>query len=183
MKKVRKTLPIVIPAFAILGILAVSGHAKKPSPLPEPTVTVTGAIEGTGDPEAIRVTFDESLVYEYPGDDATQGPVFISNPDYPPSLKIVLSASAPPRGKYLKYYYCVHKDHVGSTELKCSEASHSPDYYYCLEIHGGISQKKGRAFDHVVFPVDSPWNISWKKDDSIVVSDRLKIETKFDVIK
>jgi len=181
MKKVRKTLPIVITAFTILGILSVSGHAKKPSPPPEPTVTVTGAIQGTGDPEAIRVTFDESLAYEYPGDDATQGPEFISNPDYPPSLKIFIST--PTTTKELRYYYCTHNSHASSDDLICDDPTHSPDYYFCLLIGGGISQKKGRPFDHVVFPVDSPWNISWKKDDSIVASGRLSIETKFDVIK
>jgi hypothetical protein len=181
MRKVRKTLPIFIPAFAILGILVVSVHAKKPSPPPEPTVTVTGVIEGTGDPKAIRVTFDESLAYEYPGEDATRGPVFISNPDYPPSLHIAFYV---PRTKVLRYYYCAHKDHVHSPDLICKDASHSPYYYYCLEIIGGITQKKGlNDTDHVVFPVGSPWRISWKYDNSTIAEGTLSVETTYDVIE
>lgn len=177
MKKVRKTLPIVIPAFAILGILSVSGHAKKPSPPPEPTVTVSGGIEGEGDPAMIRITFtDSSFEGVY-----TQNSSFISNPDYPPSLKIFIGT--PATTKELRYYYCTHNSHADSDDLICNDPTHSPDYYFCLLIGGGISQKKGRAFDHVVFPVGSPWNISWKKDDSIVASGRLRIETKFDFIK
>jgi hypothetical protein len=177
MKKARKTLPIVIPAFAILGILAVSGHAKKPSPRPEPTVIVTGGIEGEGDPAMIRITFADSSfedVYQ-------QNSSFISNPDYTTSLKIFISP--PAKTKELRYYYCTHNSHAGSDDLICDDPTHSPDYYFCLLIGGGISQKKGRPFDHVVFPVGSPWNISWKKDNSIVASGTLVKETKYDVLK
>jgi hypothetical protein len=175
MRKVRNTLSIVIPAFAILGILAVSGHAKKPSPPPEPTVTVTGAI---------RVTFDKSLAYDYPGEDATGDQVFISNPDYPPSLHIALNSyrDAPHIRKDLTYYYCAGQHDAG--ESICNNQSHDPYYYYCLVISGGITQNKNPNFtDHVVFPVDSPWCISWKYDNSTVVSGRLKKETTYDVIE
>jgi hypothetical protein len=177
MRKVRKTLPIVIPAFVILGILAVSGHAKKPSPPPEPTVTVMGGIEGEGDPAMIRITFaDSSFGDVYPSDSS-----FISNPDSPPSLRIFLSTTG--KTKVLRYYYCTHNSHVGPDDLICDDTLHNPDYYYCLRIGGGISQKKGRAFDHIVFPVGSPWIISWKKDNSIVASGTLSTETKYDVTR
>ena len=178
MRKVRKTLPIVIPAFAILVILAVSGHAKKPPTPPEPTVAVTGVITGEGDPKAIRVTFDESLAYEYLGDDATQGPVFISNPDYPPSLHIAFYV---PRTTALRYYYCAGKH--DANESICSDPSHDPYYYYCLVISGGITQKKNpHDTDYVVFPEGSLWGISWKYDNS-GVSGRLTKETTYVVIK
>jgi hypothetical protein len=180
MRRVRKTLQIVLPAFVILAILAASGHAKKPTPPPEPTVAVTGVIEGTGDPKAIRVTFDESLAYEYPGEKATQGPVFVSNPDYSPSLDIVFAV--PGMRNRLRYYYCVHKDHEDSDELICNDASHSPDYYYVLWIFDGISQTKNpRDTDHLVFPVGSRWQIGWKKDNSTVDSGTLSTETRYDV--
>jgi hypothetical protein len=177
MRKVRKTLSIVILAFAILGILVVSVHAKKPSPRPEPTVTVSGGIEGEGDPAMIRITFaDSSFEDVYP-----QNSSFISNPDYPPSLKIFIGT--PATTKELRYYYCTHNSHADSDDLICDDPTHSPDYYYCLLIGGGISKKKGRPFDHVVFPVDSPWNISWKKDNSIVASGTLNTETAYDLVQ
>jgi hypothetical protein len=173
MRKVRKTLPIVIPAFAILGILAVSSHAKKPTPPPEPTVTVTGAIEGTGNPKAIRITFvDSELVAVYPD----RSPCwFISNPDYPPSLKIINSA---PPCKHLRYYYCTG-DH-NENDLICTNPSHDPDDYYCLTISDGITQKKNpNDTDHVFFPAGRPWQISWKKDNSIVASGTIGIDTTY----
>jgi hypothetical protein len=180
MRKVRKTLPIILPAFAILGILAVSGHARKPTPPPEPTVSVTGAITAYGDPKAIRVTFlDESLLTcKYEGD-ATQGPQFLSNPDNPPSLKIILSA---PPGKHLRYYYCAHTH--DTADFICNDASHSPYYYYCLTISGGITQKKNPSdTDHVVFPEGSPWSISWKNDNSTVAEGTLSMPVTYEVIK
>jgi hypothetical protein len=178
MKKLRVARPITLPAFAILAILAASGHAKKPSPPPEPTVTVAGVIAAEGDPKAIRVTFDSSLDFDYPGD-ATDGLEFISNPDYPPSVKIVYSA--PPR-THLRYYYCVHKDHEDSPDLICTDDSHSPDYYYCLTISDGIpNHKSSRHTDHVTFPAGSPWNISSKQTMSVVKEGTLSIETTYDV--
>jgi len=180
MTKIRKTLTIVLSASAILGILVVSGHAKKPSPPPEPTVAVTGVITAENNPEAINVMFDDSLSYDYPGD-ATDGLEFISNPDYPPSLKIINSA---PPAKHLRYYYCVHKDHEGSGETLCNDTSHSPYYYYCLTIKDGITQKKSpRDINHVVFPEGYPWSISWKYDNSIVAEGILSTETTYDVIE
>lgn len=179
MKKLRRTLPTILPASAILVILAASGHAKKPAPPPEATVTVAGVITAEGDPRAIRVTFDSSLDFDYPGD-ATDGLEFVSNPDYPPSLKIVFGV--PRLKKFLRYYYCVHRDHEDSPDLTCTDASHSPDYYYCLTISDGITQTKNpRDTDHVTFPAGSPWNISSKQTMSVVKEGTLSIETTYDV--
>ena len=182
MKKLRRILPIILPAFAILGTLAVSGHAGKPAPPPVPTwVKVTGAITGEGDPKAISVTFDSSLAYAYP-EGCTQGPVFISNPDRTRSLYVILVAGR--MRKALRYYYCAHKDHEGSTDLICNDGEHNPDYYYCLTIGHGITQKKNPTadFDHVTFPVSSPWEISWKVDDTVVKKGTLSVPVTYDVI-
>ena len=179
MKKLRRTLPIILATSAILGILAVSGHAKKPSPPPEPTVTVAGVISGTGDPSAIQVTFDGSLAYEYP-DDSTKGLVFISSPDYPPSLQTVWNA---PRQTNLRYFYCTHEDHEGMPDLLCTDASHDPDYYYGLEIRDGIpNHKSHHRADQVTFPVGSLWRI-WKKGWSVVAQGTLDIETTYHITK
>jgi len=82
MRKARNTLPIVLTALAILGLLAVAGHAGKPVPPPAPVptkVSVTGGIQGEGSPTAIRVKFaDSSFADVYPA-----APSFPSNPDAP----------------------------------------------------------------------------------------------------
>jgi hypothetical protein len=45
MKKLKRTLPLILPAFVILVELSFSGHAGKPTRPPVPTsVEVTGAI-------------------------------------------------------------------------------------------------------------------------------------------
>jgi len=41
MRKIKRTLPVVLPALAILGMLAVPGYAGKPTPSPQPHVVVT----------------------------------------------------------------------------------------------------------------------------------------------
>ena len=74
MRKVRRTLPIVLGALIVLGILAAAGHAKRPTPPPpEPTlVKVTGGIEiqsadHTADATSARVAFiDPSLRLSHP---------------------------------------------------------------------------------------------------------------------
>ena len=193
MKKLRRTLPIILSAFAILGTLAVSGHAKKPAPPPVPTlVEVTGAIkvepDGTGDPEGIQVTFVDSslLSYVYPHDDATQGPVFISNPDRAshgqPSLYVVRIAGS--MRTSLRFWYCAHKDHVGTEDLLCEDPVGHENYYYCLTIGHGITQtKRPGNFDHVTFPVGSPWSISSKETMSVVKEGTLSIKTTYDVVE
>jgi hypothetical protein len=190
MRKTRRALPIVLPALVVVGAIAVAGRAGKPALPPVPTlVEVTGAIriepDGVGDPQGVQVRFvDNSLLTcEYPGDDATQGPVFMSNPDKQPSLYVINVAGA--MQKSLKYYYCAHKDHIGSTDSICTDTSHDPAYYYCLTIGHGITQAKNRnaEFDHVSFPVGSPWEISSKVDDAVVKKGTLQIATTYDVIQ
>jgi hypothetical protein len=87
MRRARNTLPIVLPAFAILGVLAVAGYAGKPVPVWPTTVQVTGGIkilpDGTGDPRQVRVEFaDSSIDIPRSGSDCATGREFISNPDY-----------------------------------------------------------------------------------------------------
>lgn len=178
MRKVRRTLPIVLTALAILGILAAAGHAKKPTPPPEPQPTlvkVAGGIQiqaenNTADPTSARVKFvDPSLCITYPGitppqqdpDTYNQGPEFVSNPDQdrtPPDTPSLWVVGAPGNST-LHYFYCAHKDHVDQPESVCS-GEHA-DYYYCLMILGGRKQKTGE----VVFPVGSNWMINSKIPD------------------
>lgn len=193
MKNLRRTLPIILSAVAILGTLAVSGHAKKPAPSPVPTlVEVTGAIKikpnGQGDPARVQVEFvDPSLLtYVYPHDDATQGPVFISNPDRQshrqPSLYVIRIAGSMQTS--LRYWYCTHKDHVGTEDLLCEDPVGHENYYYCLTIGHGITQTKHPGnYDHVIFPVGSPWSISSKETLSVVKEGTISIETTYDVIE
>ena len=178
MRKARRTLPIVLPALAILVILAVAGYAGKPTPPPQPSVVVTGGITGQGNPAEIRVTFvDSSLVAFYPGRTPCW---FISNPDRPPSLGMVLIVPGP--DKALKYRYCSHPDHVGTDETMCAETTHDPHYYYCLTIHGGVTAKKGTAdLSHVTFPVGSLWDISSKETMSVVKDGKLGTAVTYDL--
>ena len=183
MKKLRRTLSIIFPALAMLGTLAVSSHAKKPVRPPAPTsVEVQGAIQGTGDPKAIRVTFDDSLAHTYPAG-CTQGPVFISNPDRTDSLNVLQIAG--PMRIAMMYYYCAHEDHAGSADLVCHDEAHNPGYYYCLTIgHGVTGKKKPKAnYDHVSFPIGSPWEISWKVDNSVVKAGELSSVVTYDIVE
>jgi|GEM_PF-2482380 len=175
MRKVRRTLPIVLPASMILGMLAVAGHAGKPLPPPLPTsVKLTGGIEiqatnNTGDPTRVRVKFiDSSLRIPYPITDPetyTKGQEFISNPDYsysppmPPDTPS-LSVTGTSANKTLAYFYCANILHEGkgATDLRCGLSAEHADYYYCLVISGGKAQKTGV----VVFPTGSNWMINKK---------------------
>jgi len=154
MRKVRNTLPIVLAALAILGLLAVAGHAGKPaSEKPVPTrVAVTGGIDGTGSPAAIRVTFlDGSFAST-----GLMGLPVISNPDAPLTI-----SGAGVNSRTLMYCYCVHPDHRSTDESVCSQTpSHDP-YYYCLWIHGGVQQRKSTSGE-IVFPAGSIWHINSK---------------------
>ncbi len=161
MREVRNTLPIVLSASVILAMLAIAGHAGKPTPPPQ-TVAVTGGITGIGSPNAIRVTFVDPLLraYQYPVEGANQGPVFISNPDSP-ALDVVLVVPGPDR--VLRYRYCVHPSH-GSDESVCNSPSHDPEYYFGIRINGGVTAKKGNgSLSQVTFPSGSPYLITWKK--------------------
>ena len=195
MKKLRRILPVILSALVILVAFSIPGHAGKPTRPPVPTlVEVMGAIQiepdGIGNPAGVQVRFlDPSLLtYVYPQIEATQGPDFISNPDRQsqgqPSLYVVRIAGSMQTS--LKYYYCVHSSHLDSDDLICEDTtSHSPNYYFCLTIGHGITQTKNptTGFDHVVFPVGSPWEISWKVDNKVVKKGKLSIETTYDIIE
>jgi len=187
MRKARAILPVVLPALAILAVLTVSSQAEKPSsppgqPKPEPVpsrIEVGGAIRGEGDPKEIPVTFFDSslLTFEYPLPDSTQGPLFISNPDYPPSLTV----SGPGMNmKQLKYYYCVHASHVGQSERLCGDPVGHKNYYYCLLIGGGVVQKKSPT-SRVTFAAGSPWRLSSKATMSTVATGTLSAQATYDV--
>jgi hypothetical protein len=170
MRKVRRTLPIVLPALAILGLLAVAGHAAKPVP-PVPKVSVTGGIVGTGTPTAIRVTFaDSSFATAYPGARS-----FISNPDAP--LTIIAAGG---NSRTLMYCYCTNSNHPPGA-LSCTDSSHDPDYY-CLWIHGGVQQRKSTSGE-VVFPAGSSWQINSKVPKGFFASGTLSSEVIYQVLE
>ncbi len=172
MRKVRNALPIVLTTLAILGLLAVAGYAGKPAPSMPTWVKVTGAITGEGDPDWIRVTFDRSIDFPRPDSSHTLGQVFISNPDSPPPLPenapSLWVTGAGANLKQLHYFFCAHESHYqdGSTDLRCEAGEAHYDYYYCLLIFRGRTQKSGA----VVFPKDSNWEIRRKKDPQMTVA-------------
>ncbi len=158
MRKPRMILPLVAAVGAMIGSLAVSGHADKPaSPpglsKPEPKavhVSVTGAIAGQGNPYEISITFVDASF----GDLARS---YLANPDYPPALKV----GGPGRvNKRLMYYYCDHPDHDPAEGI-CTDpdGNHDPEQYKCLAIYGGTEDKKT---GQVIFPVGSSWRITQK---------------------
>jgi len=176
--KVKVILPIILPVLFITGILAVSGHAdkpdsppglSKPKPKQEPIlISVTGAIEGEGNP------YEISVVLVDPSFDGEAGS-FIANPDYPPALKV----TGPGRHRRLRYYYCDNPDHEGSGGI-CENPSHSPDNYKCLTIYNGILEKKT---DKVIFPDGNRWAISWKKTMGVLIEGTLSMEVRYEVLK
>jgi hypothetical protein len=172
MKKPRRTLLIVLPALAILGTLAVAGHAGKPGK-PLPAVALTGGLVGTGDATAIRVTFADSSFDAVYGQGAD--PTFISNPDG--SLTI---SNAPRNNKTLTYYYCVHPDHARSDDSVCGDPAHARYYYYGLRLLGGIPARKGDN-DHVRFPPGSMWTIGWEETRTVVAWGTLSSEVRYDI--
>lgn len=171
MRKARRTLPVVLPALAVLGMLAAAGHAGKPLPPAFPTlVKLTGGIEiqateNTADPTHAGVEFiDNSLRIAYRDATYTTGQEFISNPDYTPGTSPdtpslwVTGAGA---NMTLQYFYCAHVTHaeMGSADTRCQYPETYADHYYCLVISGGKTQKKTGA---VVFPAGSAWRINKK---------------------
>ncbi len=168
MRKARRTLPIALYVLIVLGMLAVAVHAGKPAPAPFPSlVKLTGGIEiqaadNTGNPQlGVWVTFADSSINFVPDarfPDYTEGP-FISNPDVTPGTSPdtpSLWVYGPDGSRRLQYFFCAHKDHPsGLTE--CQDPTHA-DYYYCLLIAAGKTQKTGA----VVFPAGSGWMINKK---------------------
>ena len=186
MRKVRKTLPIVLATFAILGMLAVSGHAKKPTPS-TPIIQVTGAImilpDGTTtDATNVRVRFDDDSF------GALKGHSFPANADRSPALYTVIMRLGPPDtvDRWLRFYYCASPDH-SPTDLRCQDPEGHSAYYYCLNLHDGQTAGKGRGdLNHLTFPVGTSWSIGWKvaPDPNIPVAEgTLTIETTYDVIE
>ncbi|OHB65021.1 MAG: hypothetical protein A2Y76_09450 [Planctomycetes bacterium RBG_13_60_9] len=151
-------LPLIAAVGAIVGTVAVSGHADKPvsppgqsKPEPEPAlVSVTGAIAGQGNPYEISITFVDESFGELAGS-------YVANPDYPPALRI----GGPGRvNKRLIYYYCDHPDH-DPPEGVCTnpDGDHDPEHYKCLAIYGGTEDRKT---GQVIFPAGSSWRITQK---------------------
>jgi len=194
MRKVRNTLPIVFTALAILGLLAVAGHAGKPAPVWPTLVKVTGGITAEGNPRAICVTFaDSSFTGLYP---QLAGPpyLFISNPDSPPPQPAdqpSLSILGPGPGvtaKELRYYYCISSDHVTSTAICDAKPLEAPAegtehnaFYYCLMISGGTQKKS--APGRVVFPAGSSWQINSKVPKGFFASGTLSSEAVYQVLE
>ncbi len=187
MRKVRKTLPIVLPAFAILGMLAVSGHAKKPTPS-VPTIQVVGGIkivpEGTTtDATNVRVEFLDSSFAPFP---SFAGKSFPANADRSPALYTVIMRAGPPDtlDRRLRFYFCAHPSHQQTTDdLRCQYPAEHSDYYYCLNLLEGQTTAKGRGdLNHLTYPVDTVWSIGWKVDNGAVASGTLDTETTYDVL-
>jgi hypothetical protein len=136
-------------------MLAVAGHAQNVVPQGAQkqgaTVSVTGGIEGFGDPSGISIAFVDRSFRSSAG-------TFISNPDYSPSLRVYADFSVHPTGQVLSYYYCDSPEHVCG-ELLCDVPEHSPEHYKRLRIFGGIKQK---GSNQVVFPAGSIWKIGFK---------------------
>ena len=175
--KVKVILSIILPVLLITGILAVSVYADKPEsppglskskPKQEPIlISVTGDIDGEGDPYEISV----ALVDPSFGDEAGS---FVANPDYPPALKI----SGPGRHRSLKYYYCDHESHSFPGPI-CSNEDHDPFNYKCLTIiYEGRVEKKT---EQVVFPADSRWVISWKEIMGPILEGTLANDVTYEV--
>jgi hypothetical protein len=157
MRKARNTLPVVVCALVILGMIAVAGHAQKVVPLaskPVPIVSVAGGIVGEGDPRAIPIQFlDRAFPYK-------PHTFVISNPDYPPSLNVYTNMTGPgTKTQMLSYYYCDGPHNSG--DLICSVPEHDPYYYKRLRILGGIVEKRS---NQVIFPKGNQWTIGCKKD-------------------
>ena len=176
MRKARNTLPVVVCALVILGMIAVAGHAQKVVPLaskPVPIVSVAGGIVGEGDPRAIPIQFlDRAFPYK-------PHTFVISNPDYPPSLNVYTNVTSPgPKTQLLRYYYCDGPHDEG--DLMCDVSAHNPYNYKSLDIYGGIAQKKS---NQVVFPVGSHWKIGWKQTMSTIVEGDLKKEVIYDLTR
>lgn len=160
----------ILSMLAFLGIFEASSQAGRP-PLPPgaPTIDFSGAIEGIGRAAAIRVKFGNSF-----GEEAGS---FIANPDYAAAVIIAGSNRGPTA---LRFYYCDSPDHDGTADLVCSDPSHSPYYYKCLRIQGGIPQPKS---NQIIFPIGSPWDISWKEKMSVIAQGTLQNPVSYDVVR
>ena len=146
MKKVTVSSAIILPVL-LLGTLAVSGSAKKPHPQDPEQVSISGAIEGIGDPAHMGIEFLDTF-----GDNV--GPQ-VSNPDGP------LAVFGTRKGtRTLKYYYCDTPFHEHPDQCDNPE-EHDPSNYKALVIYGGVLE--GKANDiQIVFPIGSKWEVRSK---------------------
>ena len=161
----------ILSTLAFLGIFEASSQAGRP-PLPPgaPTIVLSGAIIGTGRATAIRVTFDDKPF----GNEAGS---FIANPDYAAAV-IISGANRGPTT--LKFYYCDSPDHDRTADLVCNDPSHSPHYYKCLRIQGGIPQPRS---NQIIFKAGNLWDISWKETMSDIAQGTLQTSVSYDVLK
>ena len=149
MKIVKLGSAIIPLVLLITGILAVSGHAKKPPSPPGllKTVEVTGAIEGIGDPAHMCIEF----LYTF-GEDVGQQ---VSNPDGP--LSVFGTRKGP---RTLKYYYCNAQSHENPDQCDNPE-EHDPINYKALIIYGGSLEGR-KETERIVFPAGSEWEVRSK---------------------
>ena len=165
-----RSMLLGLSALAFLGIFQLSSRAGKP-PLPPgaPTIVLSGAIGGIGRATAIRVAFDDSFL---------GSPVsVIANPEFSAAVYISGVNKEP---RTLRFFYCDSPEHDGTPDLVCNNPSHSPEYYKCLRIQGGIPQPKS---NQIIFPVGSPWDISWKEIMSGIAEGTLKTYVTYDIMK
>jgi hypothetical protein len=165
-----RSVLFTLSALALLGILQFSSQAGRPSSPPaQPTIILSGAIQGQGRVAAIRIAFNDSF--------GAEAGSFIANPDFRTAV-IIDGVNKDPRT--LRFYYCDSPDHDGTLDLVCNAPNHSAYYYKCLRIKGGIQQPKS---NRIIFPKDSPWDISWKEIMDDVATGNLQSEVAYDVVK
>ena len=150
--KVKVILSIILPVLLIMGILAVSGHAKKPPSPPglSKPVSVSGAINGVGAPARIAISFDgQSFVNKGHND------LYVANPDG--GLRVFGTRKGP---RTLRYYYCNAAYHEDSDQCD-NPLEHDPLNYKALMIYGGALEGK-KETERIVFPVGSKWEVRSK---------------------
>lgn len=151
MKKVKVVSAIVLPVLLIMGAFVVSVYADKPpSPpgLSKPVqISVSGAIEGIGDPAHMGIEFIDTF-----GDDT--GPQ-VSNTDGP--LAVYGTRKGP---RTLRYYYCNAADHDDPDQCD-NPGDHDPSNYKALVIYGGALEGR-KETERIVFPVGSEWEVRSK---------------------
>jgi len=152
MKGMKATLSIAFLALLIVGVLAVLGHAKKPLPPPDQSksVTVSGAINGLGEPSRIAVSFDGSsfIAKGHAG-------LYVANPD---GGLTVLGTRKGPRTLRYRYCYAISHDRPDY----CDNPDHDPSFYRALRIYDGTLEGKGGEVQ-IVWPAGSIWEIYSKE--------------------
>ena len=174
MDKVKVVSAIVVPVLLILGALVVSVHADKPpSPpgLSKPVqISVSGAIEGIGDPAHMGIKFIDTF-----GNAANTGPQ-VSNPDGP--LAVLGTRKGP---RTLRYYYCNAAYHEDSDQCD-NPLEHDPLNYKALMIYGGALEGKKKT-ERIVFPVGSKWEVMSKVLMGVEFSGTLEREIVYRELK